>query len=205
MTNHKQTATDLLKQWREDWDLGLPTNKAGLAANESLIRVIATALANVEAGCIANVCENCDVPIEGAAAEESTFNVCGRCYNKDMAAAEARGLERAAEAIPTSWLDSLLTGPDAVVGKPPFGCPDVEALLNAIKNRIAILQPDSSYSVQLVAGERVIQAAIVAVNESIHPSVVTEGEYRLPKYLSELKDAVIALTLLTTTKKVNDV
>lgn len=39
-------------------------------------------------------------------------------------------------AFPTSWLDSLLTGPNAVVGKPPFGCPDVERLLRAIKARV---------------------------------------------------------------------
>lgn len=37
--------------------------------------------------------------------------------------------------IPTNWLDSLLTGPDAVIGKGPWGCPDIERLLAAIKER----------------------------------------------------------------------
>ena len=40
--------------------------------------------------------------------------------------------------VPTSWLDPLLTGPDAVLkGTGPWGCPDIERLLLAIKKRIA--------------------------------------------------------------------
>jgi len=38
--------------------------------------------------------------------------------------------------FPTNWLDPLLTGKDKVLGEPPYGCPDIEALLNAIKERI---------------------------------------------------------------------
>jgi hypothetical protein len=30
----------------------------------------------------------------------------------------------------------MLTGPNAVIGKPPYGCPDIERLLNAIRQRI---------------------------------------------------------------------
>lgn len=45
-------------------------------------------------------------------------------------------LDKVLAAIPTSWLDSLLTGPDAVIGKGPWGCPDIERLLAAIKQRI---------------------------------------------------------------------
>lgn len=37
--------------------------------------------------------------------------------------------------VPTSWLDPILTGPAAVVGKPPYGCPEVEAILNAVRLR----------------------------------------------------------------------
>lgn len=52
------------------------------------------------------------------------------------------------DAIPTSWLDSLLTGPDAVVGKPPYGCPDVVRLLKAIteRQREAVRQYHASLS-----------------------------------------------------------
>jgi hypothetical protein len=46
---------------------------------------------------------------------------------------------RTANAFPTSWLDSLLTGPNAVIGKPPYGCPDIEKLLQAVKQRIESL------------------------------------------------------------------
>lgn len=46
-------------------------------------------------------------------------------------------------AFPDSWLDPLLTGPNAVVGKPPFGCPDIERLLAAIKERIVSTQDTS--------------------------------------------------------------
>jgi hypothetical protein len=40
-----------------------------------------------------------------------------------------------ADPIPMTWLDPLLTGPDAVIGKPPYGCPDIERLLNALRQR----------------------------------------------------------------------
>jgi len=38
--------------------------------------------------------------------------------------------------IPTTWLDPLLTGKKAVVGKPPYNCQDIEQLLQAIKQRM---------------------------------------------------------------------
>lgn len=38
--------------------------------------------------------------------------------------------------VPDSWLHPLLTGPDAVVGKPPFTCQDVERLLLKIRKSI---------------------------------------------------------------------
>jgi hypothetical protein len=40
--------------------------------------------------------------------------------------------ERCAQLVPTSWLDPLLTGPRAVIGKPPYNCPDIERLLSAV-------------------------------------------------------------------------
>lgn len=39
-------------------------------------------------------------------------------------------------AIPTNWVDSLLTGPNAAIGNQPYGCPDIEALLRAVKARL---------------------------------------------------------------------
>lgn len=47
------------------------------------------------------------------------------------------GLQQALDAIPTNWLDSLLTGPDKVINKSP--CPEVEALLKAVRARITEL------------------------------------------------------------------
>lgn len=38
--------------------------------------------------------------------------------------------------IPRNWCDSLLTGPDGI-GQPPFDCPAIERLLNAIRERIS--------------------------------------------------------------------
>lgn len=46
--------------------------------------------------------------------------------------------QAAADAVPTNWCDSLLTGPDAALsdnaGK--WGCPDIERLLLGVKRRI---------------------------------------------------------------------
>ncbi len=48
---------------------------------------------------------------------------------------------RLSSLVPTNWLDPLLTGPDAVIGKPPYGCPDIERLLRAVRDRIAVKEP----------------------------------------------------------------
>lgn len=49
--------------------------------------------------------------------------------------------ERAAAKVPTNWLDPLLTGPEAVIGQPPYHCADIEALLRAIKAAV-LAQPE---------------------------------------------------------------
>jgi hypothetical protein len=43
-------------------------------------------------------------------------------------------------AVPTNWLDPLLTGPRAILKGQPgtWGCPEVEDLLRAIKKRMDI-------------------------------------------------------------------
>lgn len=52
------------------------------------------------------------------------------------------GLAAAARAVPTSWLDSLLTGPGAVFEKEnPNSCKQVEALLSRLRERILALAP----------------------------------------------------------------
>lgn len=43
-------------------------------------------------------------------------------------------LQQALDAIPTNWLDPLLSGPEKVIDKAP--CPEVEALLKALRARI---------------------------------------------------------------------
>lgn len=47
-------------------------------------------------------------------------------------------VERLKAAVPTTWLDPLLTGPEAVLGTRggQWGCPDIEKLLQAIRKRM---------------------------------------------------------------------
>jgi hypothetical protein len=49
-----------------------------------------------------------------------------------------RVVSRLLDDIPTSWLDSLLTGPDAALHGDggTWGCPDIERLLKRIKERM---------------------------------------------------------------------
>lgn len=56
-----------------------------------------------------------------------------------LAAARAEGRAEAADMIPTTWIDPLLSGPGAVLsskGDGHWGCPDIERLLRALKDRI---------------------------------------------------------------------
>ena len=46
-------------------------------------------------------------------------------------------------AIPTNWTDPLLTGPTAVIGRPPYGLPDIERLLVALRTRAARLRQEA--------------------------------------------------------------
>jgi len=48
---------------------------------------------------------------------------------------------RPSDGVPTSWLDPLLTGPDAALKGPgPWGCPDIENLLRAVRKRVQSLE-----------------------------------------------------------------
>lgn len=44
--------------------------------------------------------------------------------------------EQIEKEFPTSWLDPLLTGPDTVIGQPPYEYLDIERLLLAVKARV---------------------------------------------------------------------
>ena len=59
------------------------------------------------------------------------------CIDRALADERRRTLEEAAEAVPTSWLDPLLTGEDGI-GKNGafFSCLDVEKVLRGVKKRI---------------------------------------------------------------------
>ena len=41
-------------------------------------------------------------------------------------------------AIPTNWLDPLLTGPNKVIGPYPYTGTDIENLLRAVKDRVLV-------------------------------------------------------------------
>lgn len=47
-----------------------------------------------------------------------------------------RQLKKVLSAVPNNWLDPLLTGPHAVIGEPPYGDPDIERLMNAVRERV---------------------------------------------------------------------
>lgn len=57
----------------------------------------------------------------------------------------ARGVDAAAAMVPQNWCDPLLTGPRAVLrGHGPWGCPDIERLLNTLAAHIRALAAPST-------------------------------------------------------------
>jgi len=65
-------------------------------------------------------------------------------YGKEQRVDE---LERITAILPTTWLDSLLTGKDKIIGEAPFSCQDIETIYNHIRiqavNRIKELNETS--------------------------------------------------------------
>ena len=57
-----------------------------------------------------------------------------RATNKTMTRAEQRALDT----IPQNWCDPLLTGPRAVIGKPPYDCRDIERLLLKVRADVQV-------------------------------------------------------------------
>ena len=51
-----------------------------------------------------------------------------------------RAIEKAASCVPNTWLHPLLSGEKKVIGKYPFGCQDIESILNRIRADILSLK-----------------------------------------------------------------
>ena len=68
---------------------------------------------------------------------------CDRVASAILAHAEA-GREEDAIAVPTNWLDPLLSGPSRVVGDPPYesgqSVQDIERLLRSVQARIRAIK-----------------------------------------------------------------
>lgn len=60
---------------------------------------------------------------------------------KELRDARANAIREAVECVPVNWLDTLLTGPDAVLPKGSYGYDgkDIERLLNGIRHRLQSL------------------------------------------------------------------
>jgi hypothetical protein len=86
--------------------------------------------------------------------------------------------QAAIDSIPTSWLESLLTGAKSVMvneaGK--WGCPDVERLLTAVRDRIQALpaQPEASHGDLRAALEAA--AACLDALDPRQPSGLSDAE-----------------------------
>lgn len=56
-------------------------------------------------------------------------------------------VKRVEDALPTSWLDGILTGPNAVIGKQPYDCKDIERVLLAVNQRVRAALKDRRHRV----------------------------------------------------------
>jgi len=104
--------------------------------------------------------------------------------------------EAAAKAIPTSWLDPLLSGPvSALDGHGDWGCPDVERLLAALADRIRALPLPATPPRSPTGGE---VAAIRAHHEWIvrngakEKTAIAEFQYQRGQLLAALTAAQAA-------------
>jgi hypothetical protein len=87
------------------------------------------------------VCEAAEYAKNAGITGTALYALMGNTCLKETEAAFAAIREECAKELPTNWLDPLLTGPKAVVGQPPYGCPDIERLCKAIAERIRTAQP----------------------------------------------------------------
>jgi hypothetical protein len=70
--------------------------------------------------------------------------LCGPCFTlsqlqADRLAVWNAAIRAAAKAVPTNWLDSLLTGKDGI-GQPPYDARDIEQLLRGVQDAIRLLE-----------------------------------------------------------------
>jgi hypothetical protein len=91
--------------------------------------------------------------------------------------------------VPTTWLDPLLTGPDAVIGKPPYGCPDIERLLSAIRSRVEAVQSDTVRVPRQILANFLESAATI---RSEAPLRDVRSRRRHAKYIEEKVRAMLA-------------
>ena len=59
------------------------------------------------------------------------------------------------DAVPSNWCASLLTGPCSALGAPPYSCPDIERLLNAIRNRMMKLAYNAGQAIDACEHDRI--------------------------------------------------
>ena len=80
--------------------------------------------------------ERMELAMSGRSGPCFTYSEC-RDLHAALSETEPR-LYTGADLVPSSWLDPLLTGPDKVLHGEPgtWGCPEIETLLNAIRERI---------------------------------------------------------------------
>lgn len=68
-----------------------------------------------------------------------------RCLNRERSSGSVKRVvsqrifDKCRDAVPTSWLDPLLSGSKAVVGEPPYKPKDIVALCEGIRDRILAL------------------------------------------------------------------
>ena len=62
----------------------------------------------------------------------------------DVAALQSGDWDAVRKAVPTNWLDPLLTGPDAVIGSYPYSNGDIERLLAAVRQRLTAALPENA-------------------------------------------------------------
>lgn len=80
-------------------------------------------------------CPTCEIHSEQGQGRKRGERLCGGCGNSFTL--EQSYLGEVINEIPSNWLDPLLTGEDAVIGKAPYSGQDIERLLSAIKKRQA--------------------------------------------------------------------
>lgn len=130
----EQVAVEICEGWRCSLPDGSRMNRNQLAR---LAKTFASALATERAEILDHTHrELCHKQLIDSAGNCPDVPVCLSCHNSAVVEAAQKMKDAMIAGIPDSWLDSLLTGPDEVMGEHPWGCPTVERLVQAIKERL---------------------------------------------------------------------